>query len=77
MAPGKGMPLRVTGFGEQDLSARYFTVAEGSLINSVPVMPALISTDARIVRQDCLCYLMERMNVPEDDTSQKAKEIPL
>ncbi len=77
VAPGKGMPLRVTGFGEQDLSARYFTVAEGSLINSVPVMPALISTDARIVRQDCLCYLMERMNVPEDDTSQKAKEIPL
>ncbi len=61
------MPLRVTGFGERDLSARYFTVDEGSLINWVPMMPALISTDARIVRQDCLCYLMERMRVPEDE----------
>ncbi len=58
--------LRVTGSGDRDLSARYFTVDEGRLVTAVPVMPALISTDARIVRQDCLCYLMERMSVPED-----------
>lgn len=63
---GSKPPLRVTGSGDRDLSGRYFTVDEGRLMTAVPVMPALISTDARIVRQDCLCYLMERMSVPED-----------
>jgi len=25
-------------------------------------MPAMMTTDEQIVRQDCLCYLMERVN---------------
>ena len=64
--PNSNVRLRVTGSGERDLSARYFTVEEGQMVTAVPVMPGLISTDARIVRQDCLCYLMERIPVPED-----------
>jgi len=30
-------------------------------------MPSLVSTDVRIIRQDCLCYLMERLQVPKGD----------
>lgn len=65
--PKSAARLRVTGSGDRDLTARYFTVDDDRLVTAVPVMPALISTDPRIVRQDCLCYLMERIRVPEGD----------
>ena len=65
--PNSNAHLRVTRSGLRDLTGRYFTMDEDRLVTAVPVMPALISTDPRIVRQDCLCYLMERIRVPEDD----------
>ncbi len=65
--PNSNARLRVFGSGNRDLTSRYFTVDEHRLVTVVPVMPSLISTDSRIVRQDCFCYLMERMRVPEDD----------
>jgi hypothetical protein len=29
-------------------------------------MPAMLTLDERIIRQDCLCYLMERYPLPAD-----------
>jgi len=29
------------------------------------VMPAMLTRDARVIRQDCLCYFMERYPLPE------------
>jgi len=34
-------------------------------------MPAMLTRDARIVRQDCLCYLMERIH---PDSRRRAPE---
>lgn len=65
--PGSNARLSVTGSGDRDLTERYFAIDGDRLVTAVPVMPALISTDPRIVRQDCLCYLMERIPVPESD----------
>ena len=28
----------------------------------VPVMPSMLTCDPEVIRQDCLCYLMERYN---------------
>jgi hypothetical protein len=28
------------------------------------VMPAMLTRDERVIRQDCLCYLMERLPYP-------------
>lgn len=39
--------------------AEYFEVADGVLRLRRPVTPAMLTLDARVVRQDCLCYLME------------------
>ncbi len=63
---GSGAHLRVVTSDGRDLAERYFRIEDDHLVTVVPIMPALISTNARIVRQDCLCYLMERMRVPED-----------
>jgi succinylglutamate desuccinylase len=46
----------------RDVTARYFTVADGELRLRQPVMPSMLTSDTRIIRQDCLCYLMERYN---------------
>jgi len=27
-------------------------------------MPAMLTRDERVIRQDCLCYLMERIKTP-------------
>ncbi|HHH40133.1 MAG TPA: peptidase M14 [Sedimenticola sp.] len=46
----------------QDVSPRYFEVDQGELRLRLPVMPSMLTRDRRVVRQDCLCYLMERYN---------------
>lgn len=46
-------------FGK-DAGARYFAVEDGELRLLRPVMPSMFTRDARVIRQDCLGYLMER-----------------
>lgn len=55
------MPLRARNETGQDISDYYFEVKAGELITRRPVMPAMLTRDTRIIRQDCLCYLMERL----------------
>ncbi|MFP4616347.1 MAG: M14 family metallopeptidase [Thiohalorhabdus sp.] len=40
---------------------RYFSLDRGELRTRLPVMPSMLSHDPAIIRQDCLCYLMERL----------------
>jgi len=35
----------------------------GELVMQRSAMPAMLTTDVEAVRQDCLCYLMERMRL--------------
>ena len=44
-----------------DITARCFQVREGELRLSRTAVPAMLTLVARVVRQDCLCYLMERL----------------
>ena len=47
-----------------DMSARYFSVQDGEIRTAIPVMPSMLTLDERVIRQDCLGYLMERYPVP-------------
>jgi succinylglutamate desuccinylase len=49
----------------EEQSDRYFQIQNGKIILKVPVMPSMLSLNTDIVRQDCLCYLMERFPIPE------------
>jgi succinylglutamate desuccinylase len=44
----------------RDVVDRYFSLDEGQICLSRPVMPSMLTVDANVIRQDCLCYLMER-----------------
>lgn len=45
----------------EDVSDRYFQLVDGEIILKKSVMPSMLTLNTAIVRQDCLCYLMERM----------------
>lgn len=44
-----------------DVNARYFEARDGHICLKRTVMPSMLTLDERIIRQDCLCYLMERV----------------
>lgn len=54
-------PLDVRNEAGQDVGPTFFETREGELRLCRPAMPAMLTLDARVVRQDCLCYLMERV----------------
>jgi hypothetical protein len=41
-------------------------VSNGEVLLKRRTMPAMLTTDARIVREDCLCYLMERLSLESE-----------
>lgn len=50
-------------WNEQGVDTRdsYFEVVDEEIRLKRPVMPSMLTLDERIVRQDCLCYFMERL----------------
>lgn len=49
--------------GDDITSEVLIRVADGWRLRK-PFMPAMLTRDERVVRQDCLCYLMQRMPLP-------------
>ncbi|MBK1649196.1 M14 family metallopeptidase [Rhabdochromatium marinum] len=45
----------------RDVSEYFFELNEGELRLRVPAMPSMLTRDERVIHQDCLCYLMERV----------------
>ncbi|MDD5112714.1 MAG: M14 family metallopeptidase [Methylobacter sp.] len=55
------MPLQVLDEDGNCVAERFFEVRNGELLTRCNVVPAMLTLDERIIRQDCLCYLMERL----------------
>lgn len=53
-----------------DVSQRYFHISDDELRTALPVMPAMLSKSAEAIRQDCLCYLMERYPLETDSVAR-------
>jgi hypothetical protein len=70
-------PLRVHGHGGHDLSDTWFSIDDGDILTRNPMMPAMLTTDERVIRQDCLCHLMERIPLGRrhEDTEEQ-HELP-
>ncbi|MFZ2168458.1 MAG: peptidase M14, partial [Methylococcaceae bacterium] len=41
----------------------FFSVENGVLQINRPTMPSMLTLDERVIKQDCLCYLMERIHL--------------
>ncbi len=47
----------------RDVTKEYFCNDHKRLTIKKSVMPSMLTMDERIIRQDCLCYLMERIHI--------------
>ena len=62
--PGARVQLNVWDASGDDLYRRYFRTETDNLVTVLPLIPSLLTVNSRIIRQDCLCYLMEPMPFP-------------
>jgi len=56
--------LSVLDVLHRDVTDQYFVRRDGEIELRKPVIPAMYTTDPLVVRQDCLCYFMEMMDLP-------------
>jgi succinylglutamate desuccinylase len=46
-----------------EVTERFFSNQDGLLAVKRPTMPSMLTLDEKVIRQDCLCYLMERLAI--------------
>ncbi len=59
-------PLRVYDENSADLTDRFFSQRDGMIQLALAATPAMITPDLEVIRQDCLCYLMQPLPHPGD-----------
>lgn len=47
-----------------DKTDDYFAINTRQLVTKTAVMPSMLTLNETVIRQDCLCYLMERLTLP-------------
>lgn len=57
---GNQARLQVRDEKGHEVSENYLTVENGEIRTAIPVMPSMMTTNTNAIRQDCLCYFMER-----------------
>ncbi len=62
---GKKIFLQAVNEQGIDVAARYFDYSNGEIRTRISVMPSMLTTKEEIIRQDCLCYLMEKIELKE------------
>jgi succinylglutamate desuccinylase len=61
VAAGSPQPLVVTDEDGREVTHDYFEIRDGELRTRRVVMPSMLTLNEEVIRQDCLCYLMERL----------------
>ena len=56
-------PLIVIDNEERDVTTRYLDFSEQRIITKLPVVPSMFTRDVRVIKQDCLGYIMEPYEV--------------
>lgn len=46
-----------------DVSSRFFEIHDSWILSRRQVMPSMLTLNINIIKQDCLCYLMERISL--------------
>ncbi|TJY62959.1 peptidase M14 [Sinimarinibacterium sp. CAU 1509] len=58
-------PLRVYDENDVDLTDQFFSRHDATIQLTRAATPAMITPDLEVIRQDCLCYLMQPLPYPE------------
>ncbi|MDQ7090106.1 MAG: M14 family metallopeptidase [Methylococcales bacterium] len=57
------IPLLVFEEKGQCVTDKFFTLENNQLLIRRKMMPSMLTLDERVIKQDCLCYLMERIDL--------------
>jgi succinylglutamate desuccinylase len=57
------MPLIAKDEHGRDVTDNFFSFQNGELQIKRLTMPSMLTLDERVIRQDCFCYLMERIHL--------------
>lgn len=57
------LPLSVIDDDDNEVADRFFRLEGNRVTTACHLMPSMLSTDEDIIRQDCFCYLMERLTL--------------
>ncbi|MGR9014243.1 MAG: M14 family metallopeptidase [Gammaproteobacteria bacterium] len=57
------LPVLAKNEHGDDVTSRFFSIDAQQLVITRPAMPSMLTLDERVIRQDCLCYLMERLEL--------------
>lgn len=68
--PGSDVRLLAWDNRGREVGDHYFDYQDNEILLSRPVMPSMLTLNEQIIRQDCLCYLMERHRMPEAATPE-------
>lgn len=61
------IPFDVRNEEDLDVGTRYFELEQAEIKTIKPLMPSMLTRDETVIRQDCLCYLMERYDAHLSD----------
>jgi len=59
---GPAQPLIATDVNGIDVTEQYFRFDRGQIETIRGIMPSMLTPDRRVIQQDCLCYLMDRVH---------------
>jgi succinylglutamate desuccinylase len=48
------------------VTGRFFQFRNGKVITKVPIIPSMFTKDVKIAKEDCLGYIMDRLEIPLD-----------
>ena len=61
--PQSGACLQAFDDDDNEIGAEFFESQHNKIILKKPMMPAMLTMNTQVIRQDCLCYLMERITI--------------
>ena len=57
------MPITAKDENGEIVTEKFFSIVDNTLQLNKMTMPSMLTLDEKVIRQDCFCYLMERMNL--------------
>ena len=69
-------PLIARDTEGQDVTANFFSFDQEQVTTVREVMPSMLTLDRRVIQQDCLCYLMERIHFEDNEEVTGVDPLP-
>ena len=69
-------PLIAKNNDGKDVTDRFFDFSGGCVVTRREIMPSMLTLDRRVIQQDCLCYLMERIHFEDNEEVTTVDPLP-